>query len=62
MHAFRRDLELMELIAATDAVLKARVDPEDVRTGWHTPSHRLPSRAAPFLLIPLLRRPIRPVR
>ena len=29
MHAFRRDLELMELIAATDAVLKARVDPED---------------------------------
>ena len=29
MHAFRKDLELMELIAATDAVLKARVDPED---------------------------------
>jgi hypothetical protein len=25
----RRDLELMELIAAADAVLKARVDPED---------------------------------
>ena len=29
VHAFRRDLELMEAIAATDAVLKARVDPED---------------------------------
>ena len=30
MHAFRRDLELiMEVIGAAEAVLKARVDPED---------------------------------
>jgi hypothetical protein len=27
--AFRRDLELMEVIAAEDAVVNARVDPED---------------------------------
>ena len=29
MHAFRRDLELMEVIAAADAAVNARVDPED---------------------------------
>jgi hypothetical protein len=30
VHAFGRDLELMEVIAAAeDAVVKARVDPED---------------------------------
>jgi hypothetical protein len=29
VHAFRRDLELMEVIAAADAAVNARVDPED---------------------------------
>jgi hypothetical protein len=31
MDAFRRDLELMELIAAADAVVNARVDLEDAK-------------------------------
>ena len=34
MHAFRRDLELMEVIAAADAAVNARVDPEDAEEDW----------------------------
>ena len=33
VHAFRRDLELMDLIGAAEAMLKARLDPEDAE-GW----------------------------
>ena len=33
VHAFRRDLELMEVTAAAEAMLKARLDPEDAE-GW----------------------------
>jgi hypothetical protein len=32
--AFRRDLELMEVIAAADAAVNARVDPEDAEEDW----------------------------